>query len=83
MILARNPLVGNPLHRVDLRVLRHFPFGGRAKVDGIFEVFNLFNQDRRVGDTARSVSERLWGPHDNLPHVSGSTAAVRQQQGIV
>ncbi len=29
---------------VDLRVMRRFPLAGRASVDGIFEVFNLFNR---------------------------------------
>lgn len=29
---------------VDLRVSRRFPLGGEASVDGIFEVFNLFNR---------------------------------------
>lgn len=29
---------------VDLRVSRRFPLAGRATVDGIFEVFNLFNR---------------------------------------
>lgn len=42
-IAPRNALVGEPIHRVDLRVQRRFPLGGRAAVDGIVEVFNLFN----------------------------------------
>jgi hypothetical protein len=42
-IVPRNNFVGEPLHRVDLRILRHFALGGRAKVDGIIEFFNLFN----------------------------------------
>jgi hypothetical protein len=29
---------------VDLRVSRRFPLGGRVRLDGIFEVFNLFNR---------------------------------------
>jgi hypothetical protein len=29
---------------VDLRVSRRFPLAGRASIDGIFEVFNLFNR---------------------------------------
>ena len=42
-IVPRNDFVGAPLHRVDLRILRHFPLGRRAKVDGIIEAFNVFN----------------------------------------
>ena len=41
--MPRNALVGSPIHRVDMRVQRTFPLVGRMKVDGIFEVFNLFN----------------------------------------
>jgi hypothetical protein len=42
-IVPREGLVGEPIHRVDLRLLRRFPLVGRAGIDGIFEVFNLFN----------------------------------------
>jgi hypothetical protein len=42
-IVPRNSLVGKPIHRVDLRVRRHFRLAGRAGVDGLLEGFNLFN----------------------------------------
>ena len=42
-ISARNNFVGNPLHRVDMRVTKRLRFGDGATVDGIVEVFNLFN----------------------------------------
>jgi len=42
-VVPRNDLVGKALHRVDLRVQRRFALLGRASVDGIAEVFNLFN----------------------------------------
>ena len=42
-ILERNSLVGKPIHRVDMRVQKRLPLGGRVAVDGMFEVFNLFN----------------------------------------
>jgi hypothetical protein len=41
-IIPRNSLNLPPMHRVDTRLQRHFAFG-RAGIDGIFEVFNLFN----------------------------------------
>src|SRR2546428_656059 len=34
-IVPRNNLVGHPIHRVDLRVQRHFKLAGRAGVDGL------------------------------------------------
>jgi len=33
---------------VDLRVSRRFPLSGEASVDGIFEVFNLFNRTNYI-----------------------------------
>lgn len=42
-LVPRNNFVGLPIHRVDLRVQRRFPIVGRAGVDGMLEVFNLFN----------------------------------------
>jgi hypothetical protein len=42
-IVARNSFVGNPLHRVDLRILKRLPIWSHGRVDGIVEVFNLFN----------------------------------------
>lgn len=40
---ARNDFGGKPIHRLDLRFQRRFALGGRAAVDGILAVFNLFN----------------------------------------
>jgi hypothetical protein len=42
-IVPRNSFVGKPIHRVDLRVQRRFPLGGRAGIDGMLEIFNAFN----------------------------------------
>ena len=42
--MARNNFVGDPIHRVDLRIQRRFPLRGRAGIDGILEVFNVFNR---------------------------------------
>jgi hypothetical protein len=43
-ILPRNAFVGDPIHRVELRLQERIPIGGRATVDGFFEVFNLFDR---------------------------------------
>ena len=42
-IVARNSLIGPSQSRTDLRFQQKIPFG-RVKIDGIFEVFNLFNR---------------------------------------
>src|SRR2546425_548370 len=39
-IVPRDNFVGQPIHRVDLRLQRRFALGGRAGVDGIVELFN-------------------------------------------
>ena len=38
-IMPRNALVGEPIHRVDMRVQKRFPIAGRVAIDGIMEVF--------------------------------------------
>ena len=42
-IVPRNPLVGDPIHRVDMRLQKRLSLGGHRQIDGIIEVFNLLN----------------------------------------
>jgi hypothetical protein len=42
-IAPRNNFVGDSVHRLDLRIQQRIPLGGRATIDGIFEVFNALN----------------------------------------
>ena len=65
-IVPRNNFVGEPLHRVDLRVQRRFGFGSRARVDAMVEVFNLFNH-QNYGSYVTAESNRNFGlPTQNL-----------------
>jgi carboxypeptidase family protein len=59
-IVPRNDFVGHPLHRVDLRFLRHFPLGGKARVDGIIELFNVFNH-ANYGSYVTSENNAAYG----------------------
>jgi hypothetical protein len=43
-IIARNSFNAPPLHRVDMRIQKRLSFSQRYKLDGIFEVYNLFNR---------------------------------------
>ena len=43
-LVPRNNFVGDPVHRVDLRLQRRFALGGRRSIDGIAELFNVFNR---------------------------------------
>jgi hypothetical protein len=59
-IVPRNDFVGKSLHRVDLRILRHFPLAGHAKVDGIIEFFNIFNHEN-YGSYVTSENSAAYG----------------------
>jgi len=44
-LTPRNNLVGEPIHRVDMRVMKRQRIVGRTTIDGMLEVFNLFNHE--------------------------------------
>ena len=64
-IVARNSLVGEPIHRVDLRLQRRFRLAGRASVDGILEVFNLLNHENFGSYTAAESNANFGKPTFN------------------
>ena len=43
-LIERNSFDNPAIHRVDMRVQRRFALGPRVKVDGIFEMYNVFNR---------------------------------------
>jgi hypothetical protein len=43
-LIARNAFNAPPLHRVDMRLQKRLSITQKFKVDGLFEVFNLFNR---------------------------------------
>jgi hypothetical protein len=59
-IVPRNTFVGLPIHRVDLRLERRFALHGTAKLDGIVEVFNLFNH-KNYGSYVTAESNSNYG----------------------
>lgn len=64
-IVERNSFVGDPLHRVDLRLQRRFPLFGNAAFDGIVEVFNLFNHANYGAYTTSEVNANYGRPTRN------------------
>jgi len=62
-IVPRNSFVGEPIHRVDLRLQQRIPIAGSVRVDGMFEVFNLFNHTN-YGSYVTNESNRLFGQPD-------------------
>jgi len=64
-IVPRNNLEGRPLHRVDLRLQKSFPLVGRAKVDGMIEVYNAFNHENFGSYTTNLANARYGQPSAN------------------
>jgi hypothetical protein len=60
-IVPRNNLVGLPIHRVDLRLLRQFKFGG-TKLDGIVEMFNVFNHANYGAYVTNEIAKNYGAP---------------------
>jgi hypothetical protein len=65
-VVPRNSFVGTPLHRVDVRALRHFTLAPRLKVDGMIEVFNLFNHENDGSFVTAEVSQSFGKPVQNV-----------------
>jgi hypothetical protein len=42
-IAPRAGIIGDPIHRFDMRAQKRLSLGGRVTLDGLFEVYNLFN----------------------------------------
>ena len=68
-IVPRNNFVGLPLHRVDARVQKKFTMTNRVTVEGIAEVFNLFNHANYGAYTTQEVSV-LYGKPSSNPAVA-------------
>jgi hypothetical protein len=59
-IIPRNWLLGPWQNRTDLRVQQRIRLGGRVSIDGIAEVFNMFNQyNYLIGTIESNVSQYL------------------------
>jgi hypothetical protein len=43
-IIPREGFVGQPIHRVEMRLQQRVPIGRGRSIDGFLEVFNLFNR---------------------------------------
>jgi carboxypeptidase family protein/TonB-dependent receptor-like protein len=68
-LAPRAALVGKPIHRVDMRVQKRLSLGGRRSIDGMVEVFNVFNH-ANYGAYTTSFSNPLYGQ----PSFNGNVA---------
>jgi hypothetical protein len=75
-IVPRANFVGDPVHRVDMRLQQRIPIGGNLSLDGMLEVFNVFNH-RNIGSYETDYSSNQFGD----PNQSNNLAyAARQLQ---
>jgi hypothetical protein len=61
-IAPRNALVGEPIHRVDLRLTKRQRIVGRTTIDGMLEVFNVFNHENYGSYTTLESNARYGQP---------------------
>jgi hypothetical protein len=59
-IVPRNNFVGDPIHRIDLRLQQRVPLGGRVTLDGMLETYNL-STTRTSEPTKRARATRAMG----------------------
>jgi len=64
-IVPRNAFVGDPIHRVDARVQYRLRIVGRTTVDGILEVFNVFNHANYGSYTTQESNASYGQPSQN------------------
>ena len=65
-IVPRNSLIGDPLHRTDLRITRRFRPYNNLVVEGIAEVFNLFNHANFGTDVTAESNAAYGKPAQNV-----------------
>lgn len=65
-VVPRNALVGQPLHRVDVRVAKDINLPAGLKVTGIAEVFNVTNHKNYGAYNGQLNSATFGEPRQNL-----------------
>jgi carboxypeptidase family protein/TonB-dependent receptor-like protein len=64
-IIPRAAIVGEPIHRMDMRVQKRLSLGARMTVDGLFEVYNLFNHTNFGSYTTNESNANYGKPSFN------------------
>ncbi|NOT26418.1 MAG: TonB-dependent receptor [Acidobacteria bacterium] len=73
-IIPRNSFVGDPIHRVDVRLQQRIPVGSRVRIDGTVEVFNLFDRANFGSYVIDEASSAYGNPDQNLNIAYGPRA---------
>jgi hypothetical protein len=64
-IAPRAAITGDPIHRVDLRLQKRQPLFGRMTIDGLFEVYNIFNHANYGSYTTNESNAQYGNPSFN------------------
>ena len=69
-IIPRAGIVGDPIHRVDMRLQKRLTLGGHRQIEGLLEVFNLFNHANYGSYTINESNANYGKPasNDNLAY---------------
>ena len=68
-VVPREGLVGEQIHRVDLRLMKRIPLFGRVGIDGMIEVFNVLNHEN-YGSYTTAESNLNYGRPTYNPNVA-------------
>jgi hypothetical protein len=75
-IIPRSNFVGDPIHRVDIRLQQRVPLVGPVRVDGLLEVFNLFNR-ANYGSYVTDEASRQYGDPQRSANIAYSPRSVQ------
>ena len=75
-IAPRNSFVGNPLHRVDTRVSRTFALRSSVRLEGMLDVFNVFNH-KNYGAYTLAESSPAYGTPNRVNQIAYSARTVQ------
>jgi carboxypeptidase family protein/TonB-dependent receptor-like protein len=64
-IIPRAVILGKPIHRFDARFQKRLALGARLTLDGLFEVYNLFNHANYGSYTTNESNARFGQPSFN------------------
>jgi len=64
-IVPRNNFVGDPIHRIDMRLQKRLSLGGRRSIDGQLEVFNVLNHENFGSYTTQESNAQYGKPSFN------------------
>jgi hypothetical protein len=75
-IIPRQSFVGQPIHRVEMRLLQRIPLGGKVNLAGSFEVFNLLNR-KNYGSYVLTESSPQFGQPTSSTNLSYAPRTVQ------